>query len=160
MNHWKGLTVLLVAVALMTGIAAPATAGDPDVALKISKHEGGPYKELGVRLDIAAGEKRNVHLKARSVTGDVEPVLLDDQFSLYPVDWRVKYLTKNGTDITPEVKGPGFAFNAKPDKAKRFRVKIKVFVPGPGCVTSRLIHAGLDDFAFAAVNVDKQGCVV
>jgi hypothetical protein len=113
-----------------------------------------------VRVDIAAGEKRNVYLKARSVTGGLEPVLLDDEFSAYPVNWLVQYFTKNGTDITPAVKGAGYAFNAKPDKAKRFRVKIKVPAPGPACVTSRLIHAGPDDFAFAAVNVAKQSCVV
>jgi hypothetical protein len=160
MTNWKGLIVLLAGVALVTGLAAPATAGDPDVTLKIAKQEGGPYEQLGVRLNIAAGEKRNVSLKARSVTGDVEPVLLDDEFSLYPVNWLVQYFTKNGTDITPQVKGAGFAFNAKPDKAKLFRVKIKVFGSGFGCVTSRVIHAGPDDFAFAAVNVPKQSCVV
>ena len=90
--------------------------------LTIAKHEDGPFSELGVRINIDIGERKLVYIRVRSVTDQVEVASLeDDAADGYPT----KYFTAGGKNITDEVAGDSYMFNARPDRAKKFVAKNK-----------------------------------
>jgi hypothetical protein len=68
------LAALLGAGMLMAG-ASPATAGVPDVELKLAKEKSGPYSDT-LRRNVGSNEKKNVFLRAKNKNNEMDSVNL------------------------------------------------------------------------------------
>jgi hypothetical protein len=145
-----------VAVALAAPVGA---AVDPKIKNKIAKQESGPYSD-GVRVNLTnGGPAKFAYLKVKSETGSNEPASL--RVLELPLNSFVKYYKDDGTNISDEVASvDGYEFTAKPDKAKRFRVKVKQVGPTlDACVLIRVFD-DLDVAALAllGLNSDPSDC--
>ena len=152
--------VALVSAGLLLA-AAPASAGPSGISLKIAKKQSGPY-DVGVRVNIAEGAKKNVYLKAKN-RGD-SPLGVDLFGPDSDGDYRVKYYKLNGTNITDDVaSGGGYSFNVQGGKAKTFRMKIKAKDGTEfDCIGANVIFdGGGDDSVVVGVNLPQNvACVL
>jgi hypothetical protein len=108
------LVVIGLMLAVLGIVAGPAGAGQPLVSFKVAKHATGPYKETGVRVDLAAGDARNAYLEVRALGDESVAASLAAAGDLE--GYRVKYFKANGTDVTNQVTNDGFDFDAKSSK--------------------------------------------
>jgi hypothetical protein len=153
----RALVGVVVAVAIVVGLAGVASAGDP-TSFKVAKHADGPFTSDDVRLNLAQGSKKPLYIKVRG--GELGDELVELSQSVDPPDgYKTRYFKRNGTNITGAVKGGGFEFEAKVDEAKRFRVNVRreQGSPAEGCFSIRIDEAELIQVISIGLNHD-QAC--
>jgi hypothetical protein len=154
----------LIATALTLGVAAGfaatadiASAGSPDIVVS-AKGPGDPYADVA-DIHVAKGTTETVKLRIETSTLDVEEGFLND-VSDPPPDcggFKTRYFTKNGKNISSEVKSPGgFELTVQPDKPKTFKMRVK----RPAAADRRTLLAvqtsqTMGDTDEAVINVNK-----
>jgi hypothetical protein len=139
--------------------AAPSDAGT-GIELGVAKSKSGPFEEQ-VRRKVALGKKRNVYIRAKNRDTDTLDANL---FSPDEADdYKFKYFKSNGTNITGDVLGSGYAFTVAEGKAKKFRMLIKAKDgTAAECVYTELFFEGGGDVSAAvAINLPPDTlCVI
>jgi hypothetical protein len=123
----QSLLVLTTALLLYGGAAADAAwAGSPDIIIS-AKAPGGPYSDVAA-FHLGKGQTKTVKLKVEVSTGVVETGVMQQAAANPPgcAGYKVRYFTKNGQNITSEVKSTdGRELTVQPDKPKIFELTIK-----------------------------------
>jgi hypothetical protein len=125
-----GAVVAAVALASM-GAASAAPVPSDQISVKIARQESGPFADVVV-MNLVQDQAKNAYLKVKSISGQKEDANLQRD---PPAGITVKYFDAAGVNITDAVQSAeGYDFKAKPDKAKRFRVKVKqTIADAEGC---------------------------
>jgi hypothetical protein len=116
-------------VGLIAGPGAPpGEAGLADLKALVSKHEHGPWEPMFQDVNLDAGQARNLYLKVKVVHSDTSfSSLLWQHSDEHP--YKTKYF-KGEQNITSDVNTftsstpSGYEFTAKPDKYRKFRLKV------------------------------------
>ena len=133
----KALVFVCLAGLVLT--AGPALAGPP-LDVKVSKHEDGPYGEVGGNVDVPIGDTKSLWWKVKQLAGGAQEMRFTDALtpSPNPEGLKIRWFTQGGKDITGDVKNAGYEFTLPNNSRKFFRARVKAVGPSSGaCVVGQ-----------------------
>jgi hypothetical protein len=148
------LVAALGVLVLLGFVAAPASAGEVQYRFKTAKHATGPFTQTDKALNVPVGRSKTVYWKVKSAADAKMDLLFDDAVTPNPnpPGFRIRWF-RGKTNITPEVKGAGFAFALKPGKAKVLRSVVKHKAPSAAfCLSAGVTDGSSTIFALFHVN--------
>jgi hypothetical protein len=153
------LVAALGVLVLLGFVTAPASAGEVPHRFKTAKHATGPFTQTAKALNVSVGQSKTVYWKVKNAADAKLDLLFDDAETPNPnpPGFKIRWF-RGKTDITPEVKGAGFAFTLKPGKARVLRSVVKHKTPsGPFCLSAGVTENLSTIFALFRVN--NAGCI-
>ena len=153
----------LAAIALLGAVAGASPAGAAKVRFTIAKQKDGPYQvhEPGKgALHVNVDDPRSLYVKALNKARSRKTVRLFEEACCapnmddYSLDWF-----KGDQDITHDVQTSGHEFKLKPDRARRFRVRVKpeTVTPGSFCLFPYVEFGSNTAQSYFAIN-SKTAC--
>ena len=152
------LRILVLGITSVLALTGAALAHGPATgSVKAAKQKDGAYT-TDLRINVNDTPK-DVFFKVTNKTGDVQPVVLTD-VSTDSDNFKIRWF-RNKEDITQEVRGSGYQFNAPANAGKIFRALVKPTVDDPGnmCLVAKARFSDAVDY-YGPVRVNSNTACV
>jgi hypothetical protein len=119
---FAGVVVALIAAAM----PALAHRGNPYARAEVARHKNGPWFPTSIGVKVATGDKKNVYVRIKNTTSGPKHRLdmnLTEAGGGGPPEYHNAWFSGEN-DITHSVQTSGYDFKLKPEKMKRFRLRI------------------------------------
>jgi hypothetical protein len=163
------VSVGLASVAAFVGLGVAAEGSSQramPLKITVAKDPDGPYKSFLESTTLAEGQAKTFFFKVGNRAAETDGVRLRDQSSgsgdgLYKLRWFKGKGVDPAKEITEDLEGDGFFYDAPPESKRSFTVKVKLLSSGDPnndtlCLRGEVISLNENDFDQSGVDLNGQ----